>query len=52
VVKDGTARMVKIVSGRIFGENVEVLDGLNNGEIVVTSGQINLTDGTKVNPIK
>jgi len=52
VVKDSIVRMVKIVSGRIFGDNVEVLEGLNNGEIVVTSGQINLTDGTKVNPIK
>ena len=52
VVKDSTARMVKIVSGRIFGDQVEVLDGLNEGEVVVTSGQINLTDGTKVNTIK
>jgi len=52
VVKDSTARMVKIVSGRIFGDQVEVLDGLNEGEAVVTSGQINLTDGTKVNTIK
>jgi len=52
VVKDGVARMVKIVAGRVFGENVEVLDGLKEGEIVVTSGQINLNDGTKVSTIK
>ena len=52
VVKDSVARLTKIVSGRIFGTKVEVLDGLNDGEIVVTSGQINLTDGTQVSPIK
>lgn len=52
VVKDSVVKLVKIVSGRIFGDNVEVLDGLKEGEIVVTSGQINLTDGSKVTPIK
>ncbi len=52
VVKDSVARLTKIVSGRIFGEKVEVLDGLNEGDEVVTSGQINLTDGTKVQVVK
>jgi len=52
VVKDSIAKLTKIVSGRVFGDKVEVLDGLNDGDVVVISGQINLTDGTKVNPIK
>lgn len=52
VVKDSTARLTKVVSGRILGEEVEILEGLNEGEVVVTSGQINLQDGTKVSPIK
>ncbi|RKS26635.1 RND family efflux transporter MFP subunit [Flavobacterium endophyticum] len=52
VIQDNVAKLKKIVAGRVFGEKVEVLEGLNDGEIVVTSGQINLTDGTKVNPIK
>jgi membrane fusion protein (multidrug efflux system) len=52
VVKDSTARLTKITAGRILGEEVEVLGGLKEGEIVVTSGQINLVDGTKVSPIK
>ncbi len=51
-VKDSVAKLTKIVAGRIFGDKVEVLDGLQDGEIVVTSGQINLTDGTKIAPIK
>jgi RND family efflux transporter MFP subunit len=52
VVKDGTVKLVKIVSGRVFGDEVEVLSGLNEGETVVISGQINLTDGAKVSIIK
>lgn len=52
VVKDSVAKLTKITSGRIFGEKVEVLDGLKEGDIVVTSGQINLSDGTKVSTIE
>ena len=52
VVKDSVVKLTKIVSGRIFGNEVEVLDGLKEGDVVVSSGQINLTDGTKVNAIK
>lgn len=52
VVKDSLATLKTITAGRIFGDKVEVLDGLNDGEIVVISGQINLTDGTKVSPIR
>lgn len=52
VVNDSIAKLVKITSGRIFGEEVEVLQGLKEGDVVVTSGQINLQDGTKVSVIK
>lgn len=47
-----TAEIRKVVSGRILGENVEVLEGLKEGETVITSGQINLTEGTPVSIIK
>lgn len=47
-----TAETRKVVSGRILGENVEILEGLKEGETVITSGQINLTDGTAVTIIK
>ncbi|WP_316830865.1 efflux RND transporter periplasmic adaptor subunit [Pedobacter aquatilis] len=47
-----TAQTRKVVSGRILGENVEILDGLKEGETVITSGQINLNDGTPVTIIK
>ncbi|MFZ5552468.1 MAG: efflux RND transporter periplasmic adaptor subunit [Bacteroidota bacterium] len=40
----GKAILRKVVPGRIVGDMVEILDGLEEGEIVVTSGQINLQD--------
>lgn len=52
VVKDSTAQLTKVVAGRIMGEEVEILSGLKQGDIVVVSGQINLQNGTKVAPIK
>ena len=50
--KDNTAKLVKVVGGKIFGDKVEITDGIKVGDRVVTSGQINLTDGTKVSIIK
>lgn len=50
--KDGTAKMKTVTGGRIIGEKVEILNGLSNGDIVITSGQINLTDGAKVTVLK
>lgn len=50
--KDGTAKLKTVTAGRILGDQVEILNGLANGDIVITSGQINLNDGTKVTVIK
>ncbi len=52
VNENGIARQKKVLAGRIFGNEVEVLDGLTEGEQVIISGQINLTDGSKVQPIQ
>jgi RND family efflux transporter MFP subunit len=53
VLENGkTARIRKVVAGRILGENVEILDGLKEGETAITSGQINLVDGSLVAPVK
>jgi RND family efflux transporter MFP subunit len=53
VLENGkTARIRKVVAGRILGENVEILEGLKEGEIAITSGQINLVDGSLVAPVK
>jgi len=53
VLENGkTARLRKVVAGRILGDKVEILDGLKEGDTVITSGQINLTDGSLVDPLK
>ena len=45
---NNTAKLRKVVAGRIFGDRVEIREGLTEGETVITSGQINLIDGAKV----
>lgn len=53
VVEHGnTARVRKVIAGRILGDQVEILQGLTEGEVVITSGQINLVEGSKVATIK
>jgi len=53
VVENGnTAKLRNVVSGRVFGDQVEILKGLNEGETIITSGQINLADGSTINPIQ
>jgi RND family efflux transporter MFP subunit len=48
VTKGDKAVVCKIVVGREFGENIEVLSGLSEGDEVVVSGQINLTNNSKI----
>ena len=48
----GTARLRNVIAGRVLNDKVEVLQGLNEGETIITSGQINLADGSKISPIK
>ena len=46
--EDGTVSYVKVVLGRRMGAEYEVLEGLKDGDKVVTGGQIRLKDGVKV----
>jgi len=52
IAKDSSAAVRKVIAGRVMGDKVEVLQGLNEGETVITSGQINLNEGTKVSIVK
>lgn len=53
VLENGnTAKVRKVIAGRIINDNVEIVDGLKEGETVIISGQINLIDGSPVAPIK
>lgn len=48
VALGGKAVVKKLVLGRDLGENIEVVNGLNAGEQVITSGQINLSENSLV----
>ena len=48
VVRNGIAYLQQIVVGKQTNEYLEVLNGLSEGDTVVTSGQNNLVDKTRV----
>jgi len=52
VVQNNVATIQKLTLGREIGENIEVISGLQAGQEVVTSGQINLTNGSKISKTK
>ena len=52
VVKGDTVTLKSIQTGASNGNSVEVVSGLEEGELVVTTGQINLTEGSKVEVVK
>ena len=52
VAQNGVAKLRKVTAGRILGDKVEIINGLSDGEKVITTGQINLQDGNKVEIIK
>ena len=50
-VVDGKASLVKVRLGVRRAAQVEVVDGLADGDLVVTAGQLKLRDGAAVRPI-
>lgn len=48
VAVNGKAEMRIVKAGRILGEKVEILEGIKPGEAVITSGQINLQNGSAI----
>jgi membrane fusion protein (multidrug efflux system) len=48
VLNNDKAKLREVITGRSYGEQVEIRGGLKEGEIIITSGQINLVDGTRV----
>ncbi|MPM99543.1 putative efflux system component YknX [bioreactor metagenome] len=51
LVKNGKAVAQEITLGEMIGDRVEVLSSLNEGNIIITSGLMNLSDGTPVKSI-
>ncbi len=52
VAQNGVAKLIKVTPGKVYGDKVQILSGLKNGDQVITSGQINLDNGSKINIIK
>jgi len=52
VQPNNTVKLTKVVTGRIFGDQIEILSGIKEGTTVVTTGQINLIEGAKVKIVK
>jgi RND family efflux transporter MFP subunit len=52
VVNGTTVKQKSIKTGIVTAEKIQVTEGLRQGEIVVTSGQLNLENGSSVSIIK
>lgn len=52
IVNNGTAKLITVQTGKVYGDKVQILSGLKGGEQVITSGQINLDNGSKINIVK
>ena len=51
VDQSGTARLRLVKTGRVTGDRVEVLSGLNEGEEIISSGVTALRDGIRVRDV-
>jgi RND family efflux transporter MFP subunit len=51
VVGDGVARRREISVGRGYGDRIEVVDGLTEGEQVVTAGRYRLHEGAEIDVV-
>lgn len=49
---NGKAKLQKVVAGRAYGDQVEIREGLKNGDQVIVTGQINLVDGKDITVVK
>lgn len=52
VNENGVAKLTTVGVGKVYGDKVQILNGLKEGDQVITSGQINLDNGSKINIIK
>jgi membrane fusion protein (multidrug efflux system) len=51
VVENGKAILRPVVTGTVTDNEVEILSGLNPGDMVIVSGQVNLENGSPVTMI-
>lgn len=52
IKKDETVEMRKVVLGQREDENIIIEKGVNEGEMLVTNGQVNLVNGSKISVVQ
>jgi len=52
IIKNGVAHGCNVVVGLSEGNNIEIISGLSAGDELVLSGQINLSEGSKIKIVK
>jgi len=52
VVSDDTAKKCFVTTGKTSGLDVEILDGLRSGDLLIVEGQTQVEDGTKIHLIE
>ena len=48
LVRDGKAERRAVRLGEMFGDRIEILDGLEEGDVIIISGLMNVSDGSAV----
>ena len=48
VVRDGKAEKREVRLGEMYGDSIEILEGISEGEEIITAGLMNVSDGTAV----
>ena len=46
--RDGKAERREVKLGDMFGDRIEILDGLDEGDVIIISGLMNVSDGSAV----
>lgn len=52
VLRGSTAHRKSVTTGQVFGDRIEILNGVGEGEMLVTRGAFNLEDGDSVALVK
>lgn len=52
VAKDGKAERREVTLGEMYGDKIEIVSGLEDGDEIIIAGLMNISDGTSINVVK
>ena len=52
VAKDGKAERREVTLGEMYGDKIEIVSGLEDGDEIILAGLMNISDGTSINVVK